>query len=211
MENHKIRNWINIFSPLFFIAIVFIIVAHYSSVYSETIRDVVIQQNSTGVFLYIFVTIIAVVIAPVSTVPLLPLASNLWGPVVAAILSIIGWVIGSMIAFFIARAYGRTIVEKFVSFEKIQKIESYIPQKNEFWSIVFLRMGVPVDILSYALGLFTSMRPSAYFFATLIGVSPFGFIFAYVGTFSVWYQVGALGVSGVIIVFSVFVLKRKGV
>lgn len=39
----------------------------------------IIDFSFWGMFVYVLVVIIAVVIAPISTMPLLPVASNLWG------------------------------------------------------------------------------------------------------------------------------------
>jgi len=56
-------------------------------------------------------------------------------------------------------------------------------------------MTVPVDVLSYVLGLFSRMKSAPYFFATLIGVAPFAFVFAYAGTLPFLYQMEALGLA----------------
>ncbi len=114
-----------------------------------------------SMFLYVFIVIIAVVIAPVSAMPLLPIASNMWGGFIAATLNIIGWTIGALIAFAIARKYGILLVKKLISIGKIEHVQALVPEQNIFWSIVFLRMAIPVDILSYALGLFLG-RPEIW-------------------------------------------------
>jgi uncharacterized membrane protein YdjX (TVP38/TMEM64 family) len=145
--------------------------------------EIITSTGFFGMIFYVFITAIAVVIAPISTFPLIPIASIVWGYVVAAILSIIGWTIGAQIAFIIARRFGKPLVQKFISLEKLESFEKRIPEKNLFWSIVVLRMTVPVDILSYALGLFSKISYSKYFWATIIGVTPFAFIFSYIVTF----------------------------
>lgn len=147
------------------------------------IGEIVINSGSLGMIFYVFITAIAVVIAPISTFPLIPIASIAWGFVISAILSIAGWTIGAQIAFMIARRFGKPLVQKFISLEKLEAFEKRIPEKNLFWSIVLLRMTVPVDLLSYALGLFSKISYSKYFWATIIGVTPFAFIFSYIFTF----------------------------
>ena len=42
-------------------------------------------------------------------------------------------------------------------------------------------MIIPVDILSYALGFFSTVSLTEYTFATIIGVSYFSFVFSYLG------------------------------
>jgi len=50
-------------------------------------------------------------------------------------------------------------------------------------------MAIPVDVLSYTLGLFTSISFSRYLLATFIGVIPFAFFFAYAAGFPTVLQV----------------------
>jgi uncharacterized membrane protein YdjX (TVP38/TMEM64 family) len=172
----------------FTVVILFIVmtyIVHVNFPFFESLMD----HSFLGMLFYVFITIIAIVIAPVSTLPLIPMATFMWGPFVSAVLSIVGWTLGSLIAFILARYYGVGLVEKFVSLKHIQKIEKTIPKENLFWSVVFLRMTIPVDVLSYALGLFSRISLKSYFVATLIGVTPFAFIFAYLGGVEAYYQI----------------------
>lgn len=47
---------------------------------------------------------------------------------------------------------------------------------------------MPVDVLSYALGLFSNMSHSAFLLATLLGVTPFAFVFSYLGSLPPGFQ-----------------------
>ncbi len=141
-----------------------------------------------GMASYVLIIIIGIVFAPISSLPLIFLASNLWGVFISAFLSIIGWTIGATIAFILARKYGVVLVRRIISLEKLHKIESKVPKEDVFWGIVILRIVLPVDVLSYALGLFSKISLKRYFLATLIGVTPFAFIFAYFGGLSFYIQ-----------------------
>ena len=167
-----------------------------------------LDKGVIGKLVYIFITIIATVIAPISALPLLPIVSNAWGWLTAAILSIIGWTIGSLIAFILARIYGVPLIKKFISLKNIEKWEKRIPEENIFWTIVFLRISVPVDILSYVLGLFSKIKTGKYILATIIGVAPFAFILSYVGTFPIKYQLLALAVALIILLIGLSIRKR---
>lgn len=206
--NQKMMN--SILGVLF--VVVFFVLSSY---YVQNNIDYVKSWIGTpfGIFAYIGIVVIAEVIAPVSALPFLPLASASWGWFWAAIFSIIGWTIGGIIAFEIARVYGIPLVKRFVSLDDIHSIEKRIPQGNLFWSIVFLRMVIPVDVLSYAIGLFSNISRKKYILATVIGITPFGFIFAYLGTMPIVYQIIGLLLAGGIIVIGYFIenRKRKGV
>lgn len=124
---------------------------------------------------------LATVVAPVSVLPLVPAVAPFLGPLVTALLAIVGWTLGSIVAFLLARRFGRPLILNFVSSEKIARYEAYIPEKSLFWWIVLLRMIIPVDVLSYALGLVSRVALLPYTIATIIGITPFSFIFAYGG------------------------------
>jgi uncharacterized membrane protein YdjX (TVP38/TMEM64 family) len=167
--------------------------ATYATVaYEEYFYSLVMLQGFWGMFAYVVLAVLATVVAPFSTLPLIPIASHLWGWFATALLSILGWVIGSQIAFWIARHWGKPFLQKFLALERIDYFEHYFERERLFWSVVFLRMTVPVDILSYAIGLFSRMSATQFFLSTLIGVAPFAFVFAYVGTLPVYIQLFVL-------------------
>jgi len=173
----------------------FIITSYLAKEYSNQVEQIIGLKGFIGIILYTIITVIAVVFAPVSTLPFIAIASVLWGGFISAILSVIGWVIGSAIAFGLARRYGRPLISKFINIKKIEHFENIIPPKNQFWMIVFLRLVLPVDLLSYALGIFTKVPFSIFMYATVIGLIPFAFIFAYAVNLQTSYQIiaGSLG------------------
>src|SRR3989344_7364827 len=71
-----------------------------------------LNMGGFGMVLFVFIMILSIVIAPVSSMPLLPIASGMWSWQIAGILSIIGWTIGAVIAFLLAREYGVNLVGK---------------------------------------------------------------------------------------------------
>jgi len=205
MSKHsdKIKAGIELLIVIF----LFVLVSFFVQKYMDSIASF-IGESILGMIVYVSIIIIAIVIAPVSAIPLLPVASNLWGWLVAALLNIIGWTIGAIIAFWLARRYGAPLVKKFISLEKIARVERLIPKKNIFWSIVFLRMVIHVDILSYALGLFSQISFKSYFFATIIGVTPFALIFSYAGGLPIYYQLIALALAIIIFVLGLWIRLR---
>jgi uncharacterized membrane protein YdjX (TVP38/TMEM64 family) len=166
-----------------------------------------------GIIIYFLITILATVLGPISALPLLPVAVFLWGWKYAAALSVIGWTLGSTIAFIIARKYGINIVKKFVSLEKIREYESFIPQKDIFLGIILIRMVLPVDLLSYLLGIFSRVKLSTYVLATFIGLIPFAIILSYIGSKPLEYQIISfiIGTVGFLFLYyrmSTYIKKR---
>lgn len=111
---------------------------------------------------------------------MLPLATRSYGVVPTALLSAAGWWAGCLIAFQIAR-FGRRYLERVTSLEAVDRFEEKVPADIGFGGIVVLRMILPVDLVSFALGLFKRLRFLTYAAASLIGILPFAFVWSYAG------------------------------
>lgn len=200
--NKRIKGLIEIIS----IAIIFLIFSYIIQINLEYFENLV-SNDLIGMLVYVLIEIASIVIAPVTTLPLVAVASNLWGWVLTGILNVIGWMIGAWIAFLIARKYGILVVKKFISIGKVHEIEKRVPKEHLFWSVVLFRVIIPIDILSYALGIFTKMSMRSYLLATLIGMIPFAFAWAYFGVIKFEYQVMLFFIAGILILIG-FLIKE---
>lgn len=154
-----------------------------------------------GPFFYTLLTFGAIVIAPLSTLALTPLASSIWGWKTIFIASIIGWHLGCMVNFWIAGKFREWVQRKKIGLEKLDQITGKLDSKKQFYMMFLLRMIIPADILSYALGL-TKVKFKIYFWATLFGIMPFGFVFSYGGTLlKSWYLLPFT--AGAILLYSI--------
>lgn len=133
-----------------------------------------------GAVLYVVLLAGSVVLLPLSSLPLLPLAAKIYGVVPTALLSVAGWWIGSLIAFELARL-GRHQLERITSMAAVDRLEEQIPHDVGFWGIVVLRMILPTDLVSFALGLLKHLSFRTYAVATLLGILPFSFVWSYAG------------------------------
>jgi uncharacterized membrane protein YdjX (TVP38/TMEM64 family) len=190
------------------IILLFILISYILQTNPQLIENY-LNKGIIGILLYIFITTFATVIAPISAVPLLPVAVFLWGWIFAAILSVIGWTLGSIIAFLLARKFGLPIVKKFVPIKKISEYENYVPKEKIFISIIIIRIFLPVDILSYILGLFSKIKLSTYILATIIGITPFAFLLAYIGKLPIQYQITSLLLGGILLLFIMLKYHQK--
>lgn len=93
-----------------------------------------------------------------------------FGPMLGFIYNYLGLTIGSLIAFYLSKKYGLTIVRKLFKEETIQKYLHYI-QNNKFNKIFFWGIflpGLPDDLLCYIAGL-SKMTYKKFIFIILIG------------------------------------------
>lgn len=124
---------------------------------------------------------ISTVIAPLNTLILIPFASSVFGWKIVFVLATFSWTLGAVVAFLLARYFGENFLRNFKLFEEILKFSAKISNKVNFLTLVFLRVLLPVDILSYAVGFLTKMPLWQYTLATLIGVIPFSFLWSFGG------------------------------
>lgn len=176
--------------------------------HAEPIKAFIEQNPFWGAFLYIVLNILDAVLAPGATLPLIPVAAHAWGRVLAALITTAGWTAGSLIAFLIARRWGYPIVKKLTSIQRLRQMERYIPE-DLFWSIVLLRLVLPMDVMSYVLGLLTDIGWPKYVAATAMGLTPSAFVLAYLGKLPNAYEIIAFGIGAVLVVGSVMIARRR--
>ena len=159
---------------------------------------------------YIAILVAEAIIAPINTMPLIPLASAVFGWWQAAIYTLIGWTLGAFVVFVLCQKYGKLLIRKLVSLEKLEKYERIIPTEHIFLNIIILRLFMPIDIVSYALGLFTNIKKWHYLLATLIGYAPLAFFVAHLSEIETKYQIiGAAVCLAVIAVEGALLIRKK--
>lgn len=193
------------------VAAAFAAVSWYAREHQEALAAVIAAGGAAGPAAFVLFTAAFVIfVIPLDLVLLVPLGVALWGPVATALLSVIGWTVGASVAFTVARRYGRPLVAWLVGSETIARLEARVPVANSFWSVMLLRMCIPVDVLSYALGLFGTISWGRYIAATALGVAPFGFYFAFVGTLPLWWELGAVALAFAVVSLALLIRARTG-
>jgi len=138
-----------------------------------------------GLVAFVASSALAVVLPVASNLPLVPLVVPSWGPLATAALLLLGWILGSAASFVLARRARQWIVRRFPAVQRHADIERLIHPRHRLASLVSLRMTFPVDVLSYALGLFSERTTlSEVMTSTAIGAAPFALVFAWFPTWS---------------------------
>jgi uncharacterized membrane protein YdjX (TVP38/TMEM64 family) len=149
---------------------------------TDTLMSIVQENRVLGAVLLGFIMFMTTVIAPLTSLPLVPLVAPFLGPFTTGVACFVGWTLGAVVAFLVGRYYGQPFMAKFIDMKTINKYETYIPPDTGFMLIVLLRMIIPVDVLSYALGIFsTTVSLYRYTLASMVGILWFSFAFAYFG------------------------------
>lgn len=179
--------------------------------YAAPIEAALADHAALGVAVFVLSSAVAVLMPALTNLPLVPLAVVAWGPWSTAALLLGGWTIGSMLSFSLGRYARRIILRHFPSVQRHADIERLIHPHHRMSSLVLLRMTFPVDVLSYALGLFsmrTTMAENTL--ATVIGAAPFALLFALLPALSGPQQLAVfLGSTVVFLVYLRWVLARS--
>jgi uncharacterized membrane protein YdjX (TVP38/TMEM64 family) len=195
------------FVSLAAVAIVLVSAAWFARSHAESLKQFIDDHPIKGVVVYISLNVLDAVIAPGATLPLIPIAAHAWGRVGAAIITTVGWTTGSLVAFYIARRWGAPIVKKLTSMERVKRLRRYVP-RHPFWSVVMLRLVMPMDVISYVLGLFADMTWSRYVLATALGLTPSAFILTYIGKTPRAYEIIMFGIGGAALAWILYSTRR---
>ena len=138
-----------------------------------------IERYWLSLMIYGFLMALATVIAPLTIAVTVPFMAKIFGPFAIFVVSWLGWMIGAGVVFYISRSWGRPLVERMFSMERIESLEQKMPTHLDFWVLLLLRTFIPVDVLSYAVGLLSTISFKKYLAATALGIVPFAFVLSY--------------------------------
>ena len=115
------------------------------------------------------VQMVQVVVAPIPGGAIEFIGGYLFGVKAGFLYSMIGLLVGSFVAFALARIFEKLAVEKFVPVETRKKFDYLIGHEGVILSfLLFLIPGFPKDALCYILGL-TPMHLGIFLFISTIG------------------------------------------
>ena len=121
---------------------------------------------------YMLVQVLQVVIAPIPGGAIEFMGGYLFGVKVGFLYSMVGLILGSWLAFSLARIFEKVAVEKFVSSQTRKKFDYLIGHEGVILSfLLFLIPGFPKDALCYLLGL-TPMHLGIFLIISTIGRIP---------------------------------------
>ena len=88
-----------------------------------------------------------------SSVALVPLAVNAWGPGYTLLLLMIGWFVGANLAYCIGRWFGRRVTEYFVAADTLDRYGHLMSSKLKISEVALLKLALPSEMPSFALGI----------------------------------------------------------
>lgn len=141
--------------------------------YIKTIIDFTSEHKFYGPLFLILLRILGIVIPAIPAGIVSFAVVPLFGWQLTYTYTLIGILIGTSASFWLARRFREPLVARFLSLQKIHKLEDSLSHKKRFAAIVALRLfTVPVmDFSSYIAGL-TKISFAKFFLATMIASLP---------------------------------------
>lgn len=137
-----------------------------------------------GVFaplVFIILQATQVVVAPVPGQVVALVAGYLFGPVYGTIYSLTGVLIGSAVAFTLAKRYGRSFVERVIADSVIDRFDAFVERVGAPGLFAFVIIpGLPDDAICFLSGL-TTWRLRAFLLIIAVGRLPAYVITVYAG------------------------------
>ena len=179
------KKWPWIVSLCILTGVLFLLVYHYNSriwlwmaeVYrlyqdQEAFKKVISSYGAYAPVAFILLQVLQVVVAPIPGGAIEFLGGVLFGVKGGLFYSMIGLLLGSWLAFGLARIFEKVAVEKFVSEETLKKFDYLVEHEGVILSfILFLLPGFPKDALCYILGL-TPMHLGIFLVISTLGRIP---------------------------------------
>ncbi len=136
------------------------------------LKEIISSYGAYSPLAFILLQIVQVIVAPIPGGAIEFLGGYLFGVKAGFLYSMIGLLLGSWLAFSLARIFEKWAVEKFVSEEMRKKFDYLIGHEGVILSfLLFLIPGFPKDALCYVLGL-TPMHLGIFLTISTIGRVP---------------------------------------
>jgi uncharacterized membrane protein YdjX (TVP38/TMEM64 family) len=146
-----------------------------------SVTDAISAYGWLSAVVFCFLVVLEVVVAPIPPFVLYISGGIIFGPLLGGTLALISNVVGAIIAFWIARRYGRGFVEKSITPKARANFDKF-SNKYGALSIFLLRLNVftSSDAFSYLAGL-SAMSYRGFALGTALGLAPVIFLQTYIG------------------------------
>ncbi len=153
---------------------IFLFVAVYLAsqfIPENSIKNIIETAGPFGPLVIVLGILLTNVIAPLGAAPFLFAGFLAYGTTVV-FLSYIAALLASIINFWLAKKYGRILVEKLAGNEPLEKVDSFT-NKYGLVTLLLLRLFLAEqhDVISYAVGL-TKIKFKPYFIISVLGMIP---------------------------------------
>jgi uncharacterized membrane protein YdjX (TVP38/TMEM64 family) len=106
-----------------------------------------------GVLVFVVVSALSAMLAFFSGAVLVPVAVQVWGAAATTGLLWLGWIVGGLTAYMLARRAGRPLVARLVNAAALARYEARIGAHAPLGLVILFQLGLPSEVPGYLLGL----------------------------------------------------------
>jgi uncharacterized membrane protein YdjX (TVP38/TMEM64 family) len=173
--------------PLLIIAVVIAALLAYSEeIHQQVVRAIALAEPVIrsmpllGTVLFVLLAALSAMLVFFSGLLLVPIGIQVWGTTGCFLLLWSGWFLGGVITYSIGRHFGRPVVLRMVSEEKMARYENRIPPASSFVAATLTQLVLPSDISGYFFGLL-GYRARVYLGSLALAELPYAFGTVYLG------------------------------
>jgi len=127
-----------------------IAIALYGAIF--WIESAIISHPLLGAIAFFLFSVISAIFAFASTILLIPSAILVWGMPLTFFMLLGGWIMGTIITYWIGSKLARPALAFFATEKKLSYYEHLISQEARFWMILLFCLAVPSEIPGFILG-----------------------------------------------------------
>jgi uncharacterized membrane protein YdjX (TVP38/TMEM64 family) len=186
---HRLKDLTIIIAIILLIGLVFYFLSVFLS-NAQVVREFIQSFGAFGPAVIIFLIMLEVIFAPIPGAFIAIGSGYAFGPFWGTLYSYIGNVIGTVIAFFLARRFGRPLAKRLIKDEKLEYYDRFFKERGVYglWLAYSLPI-FPTDILSFVTG-FSNVRFRTFFLIISIAFIPNLLILNYLGDSILNYRFG---------------------
>jgi uncharacterized membrane protein YdjX (TVP38/TMEM64 family) len=148
---------------------------------SQKVRAFISQFGMRAPIIFISMQVFQIIFAPIPGYVIELVSGYIFGAVKGTIFCISGVLIGSTIAFWVGRIFGRNLLQIFVPKDKMHKFDEYIVHKGPF-IIFLLLLFTPLGDITYYLSGLTPIPYLIYILMVFIARLPMNIVYNVVGS-----------------------------
>ena len=176
-------------------------------------KELILTYPTFAPVLFVIVRAISIVIPPVPGVAMDLMGIWAFGWVYGFILGESGTLLGSFVAFWLARKFREPLVRRVAPLRVVEEWEGKYSERQKFWALVGIRLvAIPLfDYISFAAGL-TKLKWTTFLSSTLVGTLPTMFILYYFGdlAFNKGLYFGVAFIAGLFVLWLVYKKMNLG-
>ena len=160
-----------------------------------------------GPLVFVLLAALSAMLAFFSSAVLVAPAVLAWGPVRAMALLWVGWMLGGIAAYSVARLFGRPIMRSVINTKGLDRYARKLTRDTPFTAVLLFQLSLPSELPGYLLGL-VRYPPHRYLAALAIAELPYAVGTVLIGEGFVERRLALLLPFGALAVVAVWILTR---